>query len=124
MLAGTTPLTGVSLAGEPQDNITPLKIRPDVRVERSSRPLVGAPTVLRVEAEVTRVSPLLSESPFLIAQDLLGLDGLHRAARGGRLQLARRAVSGSALTLAVDNLTDTLLPRAVPVRAGARGRSR
>ena len=41
VLSGTTPLTGDSLAGQPQDNITPWKIATRRPRERSSTALVG-----------------------------------------------------------------------------------
>jgi outer membrane receptor protein involved in Fe transport len=74
VLEGTIPLTGESLAGAPQDNITPLKTTVGLRVD-DRRGRWWAAYYARMAAEVTRVSPLLSDSPFLIPQDLLALDG-------------------------------------------------
>jgi outer membrane receptor protein involved in Fe transport len=118
VLEGTTPLTGISLDGEPQDNITPWKISLGLRVgDRAAR--WWASYGLRTETDVTRVSPLLSESPFLIAQDLLGLAGftVQRVAFGydwrhgaQRLGLRRRSTTSR-----------HVLSRAVPVRAGKVG---
>src|SRR6185295_10476182 len=83
VLAGTSPLTGASLAGTPQDNISPWKLLTGVRVGDARDRWWGTYGV-RAQGKVTRVSPLLSASPFLIAQDLLGLDGftVHRLAGG------------------------------------------
>ena len=55
---------------EPQDNITPWKVTAGIRVS-DRRASWWAGYDVRMETDVTRVSPLLSESPFLIAQDLL-----------------------------------------------------
>ena len=83
VLEGVSPLTGASIAGEPQDNISPWKLLTGVRVGDRRERLWGAYSV-RAQGDVTRVSPLLSESPFLIAQDLLALEGftVHRLAVG------------------------------------------
>jgi hemoglobin/transferrin/lactoferrin receptor protein len=120
VLSGTSPLTGVSLAGEPQDNISPFKFVGGLRVgDRSDR--WWAAYGLRAQAKVTRISPLLSESPFLIAQDLLSLDGfaVHRLAFGYNWRTGGQRLG---LTLSVDNLGDRFYREHFQF-APARGRS-
>ena len=120
VLSGTIPSTGESLAGEPQDNISPLKFLGGIRVgDRAERWWAGY--TLRSMADVSRVSPLLSESPFLIAQDLLGLAGftVQRIAGGYNWRAGGQRLG---LTLAVDNLTDRFYREQFQF-APARGRS-
>lgn len=120
VLSGTSPLTGVSLAGEPQDNITPLKVSLGLRVgDRGDH--WWAAYNLRTETEVTRVSPLLTDSPFLIAQDLLGLGGftVQRVAFGYDWRHGDQRLG---LTVAIDNLADTFYREQFQF-APARGRS-
>lgn len=118
VLAGSSPL--VQLAGEPQDNITPWKGTAGVRVsDRRARWWAGYD--VRAATDVTRVSPLLATSPFLIAQDLMSLDGfaIHR------LAAAYDWVKGGqrlGLTVALDNLTDKFYREHFQF-APARGRS-
>jgi len=120
VLSGTSPLTGTSLAGEPQDNITPLKVSAGVRVN-DRRERWWASYGVRAQSEVKRVSPLLSDSPFLIPQDLLALDGfaVHRIALGYDW---RRGDERLGLTFAVDNLTDRFYREQFQF-APARGRT-
>ncbi len=120
VLSGTSPLSGVSLAGEPQDNITPLKLSAGLRVGDRGDHWWAAYT-LRTETEVTRVSPLLSDSPFLIAQDLLGLAGftVQRVAFGYNWRHGDQRVG---FTVALDNLADTFYREQFQF-APARGRS-
>ena len=120
VLAGTIPSTGESIAGEPQDNITPWKISTGVRVSDRRDQWWGAYGV-RVETDVTRVSPLLSESDFLIAQDLFGLQGftVQRLAGGYHW---RKGDQRLGLTLSVDNLANTFYREQFQF-APARGRS-
>lgn len=120
VLSGTTPLTGDSLAGQPQDNITPWKIGLDFRVsDRQWHWWAGYQ--LRTETDVTRVSPLLIDSPFLIPQDLLGLNGftVQRLAFGYDW---RKGSDRIGVTLAIDNLADTFYREQFQF-APARGRS-
>ena len=120
VLSGTSPLTEVSLAGEPQDNITPWKVGVGLRVsDRQER--WWASYGLRSQAEVTRVSPLLSDSEFLIAQDLFGLAGftVHRIAGGYDWTQNNQRLG---ITLAVDNLTDEFYREQFQF-APARGRT-
>jgi outer membrane receptor protein involved in Fe transport len=120
VIEGTSPLTGVSLDGSPQDNITPSKVMAGLRV---SDPLDRwwASYDVRSQAEVARVSPLLLDSPFLIAQDLLALDGftVHRIAVGYNFRYGGDRLG---LTLAIDNLTDQFYREHYQF-APARGRS-
>ena len=120
VLDGTSPLTGASLDGAPQDNITPSKLAAGLRVsDRSER--WWADYSVRAQSDVNRISPLLSDSPFLIAQDLYALDGfaVQRVAVGYNW---RRGNDRLGLTLAVDNLTDTFYREHFQF-APARGRS-
>jgi hemoglobin/transferrin/lactoferrin receptor protein len=120
VVSGTSPLTGVSLAGAPQDNITPVKVSGGVRLS-DRRERWWAAYGVRAQTDVTRVSPLLADSPFLIAQDLLSLDGfaVHRAAAGFDW---RRGGQHLGITLAIDNLTDAFYREHFQF-APARGRS-
>lgn len=120
VLSGTSPLSGLTLDGEPQDNITPWKITVGARVSDRHERWWTAYNV-RSQAKVTRVSPLLSESPFLIAQDLFGLGGftVHRAAVGYDWRKGNQQMS---LGLTVDNLTDKFFREQFQF-APARGRS-
>jgi outer membrane receptor protein involved in Fe transport len=76
---------------------------------------------LRAQPEVSRVSPLLSESPFLIAQDIYSLQGfsVQRVAAGWNW---RRGADRLGLVFAVDNLTDEFYREQFQF-APARGRS-
>jgi outer membrane receptor protein involved in Fe transport len=120
VLEGTTPLDALSLDGEPQDNITPWKFTGTIRVG-DLQERWWASYGVRSQGEVTRVSPLLSESEFLIAQDLFGLAGfaVHRLAVGYDFRSGNQRLG---VTLAVDNLTDTYYREHFQF-APARGRS-
>ncbi|MDP2390414.1 MAG: TonB-dependent receptor, partial [Acidobacteriota bacterium] len=117
---GVNPLDNSSLDGTPFDNITPAKLILNARFTRASG-LWWAEYGLRSQAEVTRVAETLLDSPFLIAQDLLSLDGfaIQRAAFGVNLARGRDRVS---LVFAVENLTDTFYREQFQF-APARGRS-
>ena len=115
---GINPLDGSALDGEPADNITPVKILAAVRFTEP-RGRWWAEYGDRTQTDVTRVTPTLLTSPFRIAQDLLSLDGF----------TVQRIGWGVALTRGRDRLEPDLrgrepdqpvLPRALPVRAGAR----
>jgi hemoglobin/transferrin/lactoferrin receptor protein len=120
VLDGTSPHSGLSLDGAPQDNITPWKISTGLRVSDRQERWWGSYGV-RAQGDVSRVSPLLSESPFLIAQDLLALDGfaIHRLAGG---YTWRRGENRLGVSLAIDNLTDRFYREHFQF-APARGRS-
>jgi outer membrane receptor protein involved in Fe transport len=120
VLEGLSPITGDSLAGAPQDNITPNKLLASLRVsDRSER--WWADYSLRAQSEVTRISPLLIDSPFIIAQDLFSLEGfaLQRVAVGYNW---RKGNDRLGLTFAVDNLTNRFYREQFQF-APARGRS-
>lgn len=101
--SGQNPLTGTSLADTPQDNITPLKIIGGVRLS-DTKSRFWAEYSLRYQKKVERVAPTLIESPFLIPQDIYGLNGftLHRAAFGVDWKVEKSYTVG--LTLAAENL--------------------
>ena len=104
VLAGTAPLTGKSLAGTPQDNITPFKLVAGVRFN-DARDRWWVEYGVRSQAEVTRVAETLLYSPYLIPQDLLGLAGftVQRVAWGVNV---RPRTGRLGLVFAVENLTD------------------
>jgi outer membrane receptor protein involved in Fe transport len=76
---------------------------------------------VRRQTDVTRVARTLLDSPFLIAQDLLSLDGftLHRIGWGALLSRGAERLS---LTFAVENLTNVYYREQFQF-APARGRS-
>ena len=76
---------------------------------------------IRAQGDVSRVATTLLESPFLIAQDLLALDGfaVQRIGWGITLSRGRDRVG---LNFAVENLTDTYYREHFQF-APARGRS-
>jgi len=78
---------------------------------------------VRAQGEVTRVAATLLDSPFLIAQDLLALDGfaVHRLGWGVNLTRSRGR-DRLGLTFAVENLGDTYYREHFQF-APARGRS-
>jgi hemoglobin/transferrin/lactoferrin receptor protein len=118
VLSGSSPL--FELAGAAQDNITPWKAHAGVRVgDRGERWWAGYS--MRMQTDVTRVSPLLSESPFLIAQDLLSLGGftVHRLAAGYDWKRGNQRLG---VTVAADNVTDVFYREHFQF-APARGRS-
>ncbi len=120
VLSGASPLSGVSLAGQPQDNITPWKFSAGVHAADLHERWWASYDV-RSEGKVNRVSPLLSDSAFLIAQDLLGLAGftVHRVAAGYDWHRGNQVVG---VTLSVENLTDEFYREQFQF-APARGRS-
>ena len=117
---GVEPLTGDSLAGSPADNITPAKLVAAARWTES-RGRWWLEYGVRAQSDVSRVADTLLDSPFLIAQDLLSLDGfaVHRAGAGLFLTRGARRVR---LNLTVDNLTDAYYREHFQF-APARGRS-
>jgi hemoglobin/transferrin/lactoferrin receptor protein len=120
VLEGTSPFSGLSLDQEPQDNITPWKVTAGLRVSDQAERWWAGYNVRSV-GRVSRISPLLDESPFLIAQDLLSLDGfaVHRVAVGYDW---RRGGQWLGLVGAVDNLADRFYREQFQF-APARGRS-
>ncbi len=104
ILDGADPLTGVSFANTPADNITPSKVVASARFTRVS----GRWWVeygVRSQSKVTRVATALLDSPFLIAQDLLSLDGFTVQRIGGGINLTQHG-DRAALTFGVENLAN------------------
>ena len=120
IIEGTNPLDNSSLGDTPFDNITPSKAIVNARFTQS-RGRWWVEYGVRAQGEVTRVATTLLESPFLIAQDLLSLDGfaVHRAGAGINLTSGRNRVG---LTFAVENLADRYYREHFQF-APARGRS-
>lgn len=104
ILEGIGP-NGLVLDDSPADNITPSKFVGAIRyTEPKGRVWVeyGA----RAQGKVARVAKTLIESPFIIAQDLLALDGflVQRLAWGVNLSRQRERIG---VTFAIENLADT-----------------
>jgi outer membrane receptor protein involved in Fe transport len=101
------PLSGVALRDVPADNITPLKSVAGVRWQSKSGWLWSEYNI-RAQAYVNRVSPLLSDSPFIIAQDLFALRGfgVHTLRGGMNLQREGNRTRSYALTLGLENLSN------------------
>lgn len=120
IIDGTNPLDNSSLAGTPFDNITPSKAIAAARFTQA-RGRWWVEYGVRAQGEVTRVAATLLDSPFLIAQDLLSLDGfaVHRAAAGINLSNGRNRAG---LTFAIENLADRYYREHFQF-APARGRS-
>jgi hemoglobin/transferrin/lactoferrin receptor protein len=120
VLDGSNPLDNSSLAGTPFDNITPSKVIANARFTQA-RGRWWAEYGVRAQADVTRVAETLLDSPFLIAQDLLSLDGFAIQRVGWGLNLARGR-DRVGLTFAIENLTDRYYREQFQF-APARGRS-
>ena len=119
IVEGVNP-TGSSLDGTPADNITPAKGILNARfTHRSGR--WWAEYGIRAQAQVSRVAETMLDSPFLIAQDLLSLDGLAVQRVGWGLNLTRGRDRAS-VVLAIENLTDRYYREQFQF-ASARGRS-
>jgi outer membrane receptor protein involved in Fe transport len=120
IVRGVDPLTGGALDGSPADNITPLRVIGSARFTES-RGRWWVEYGVRQQTDVTRVARTLLESPFLIAQDLLALDGfvVHRIGAGVMLT---RGSDLARLTLAIENLADRFYREHFQF-APARGRS-
>jgi hemoglobin/transferrin/lactoferrin receptor protein len=121
ILSGENPLTGVDLAGTPQDNITPFKLMSGVRLS-DRRGRLWLEYSNRHQKEVERVAEGLIDSRFLIAQDVYGLNGftVHRVGAGFEWRRADRY--GVGLFLNLDNLTNEFYREQFQF-APARGRS-
>jgi hemoglobin/transferrin/lactoferrin receptor protein len=120
VLAGENPLTGASLAGTPQDNISPFKFVAGVRFN-DARDRWWVEYGVRHQAEVQRVAVTLIDSPYLIPQDLLGLNGFTVQRMSGGLNFRPRG-GRLGLVFAVENLTDRYYREQFQF-APARGRS-
>ncbi|MEZ5318313.1 MAG: TonB-dependent receptor [Vicinamibacterales bacterium] len=117
---GENPLDGSSLADTPFDNITPFKLVTSARfTDQRGRWWVeyGA----RMQTDVTRVAQTLLDSPFIIAQDLLSLDGFVVQRLGWGVPITRGS-GRLELTFAVENLTNRFYREQFQF-APARGRS-
>jgi outer membrane receptor protein involved in Fe transport len=117
---GTNPLDNSSLAGTPFDNITPSKVIATARFTQT-RGRWWVEYGIRAQGEVTRVAETLLDSPFLIAQDLLSLQGINVQRVGWGLNLSRGR-DRVGLTFAIENLTDNYYREQFQF-APARGRS-
>jgi outer membrane receptor protein involved in Fe transport len=117
---GVNPLDGSSLTGTPFDNITPVRILANARFTNSSSRW-WAEYGIRTQTDVTRVAETLLDSPFLIAQDLLSLNGffVQRVGMGLNLSHGRDRTS---LVFAIENLTNKFYREQFQF-APARGRS-
>ena len=100
----TDPRTGASYADSPFDDITPVKV---VFSGRFTEPKGRwwAEYGVRTQGDVTRVARTLLESPFIIPQDLLSLDGfaVQRLAWGINFTRGRDRLG---VTFALENLAD------------------
>ena len=104
VVEGVNPVDGSSLDGTPADNITPLKAVVNARYTGSGGRW-WADYGVRAQAEVSRVAETLLESPFLIAQDLLSLDGFAVQRIGWGVSLTR-GMNRASIVFAVENLTN------------------
>jgi hemoglobin/transferrin/lactoferrin receptor protein len=117
---GENPLDGSSLADTPFDNITPAKVVASVRFT-DARGRWWVEYGARVQTDVTRVARTLLDSPFIIAQDLLSLDGFAVQRLGWGVPLTRGA-DRVELTFAIENLTNRFYREQFQF-APARGRT-
>jgi len=76
---------------------------------------------VRTQSDVTRVASTLLDSPFLIAQDLLSLDGYTVQRLGWGIDLSTKS-DRVGLTFAIENLANTYYREQFQF-APARGRS-
>lgn len=104
ILEGIGP-NGLVLDDSPADNITPSKLVGALRYTET-RGRWWVEYGVRTQTDVDRVALTLSQSPFLIPQDLLSLDGftVQRLAWGVNLSRVRERVG---VTFAVENLANT-----------------
>ena len=99
------PLTNEALRNVPADNITPLKAVAGMRWQSKGGWLWSEYNV-RAQSYVNRVSPLLANSPFIIAQDLLSLQGfgIHTLRGGINMQREGNRARSVAFTVGLENL--------------------
>ena len=92
------------MSDSPFDDITPVKVVFSGRFTESKGRL-WAEYGVRTQGDVTRVARTLLESPFLIPQDLLSLDGfaVQRLAWGVNFTRGRDRLG---VTFALENLAD------------------
>ncbi|MEZ5287024.1 MAG: TonB-dependent receptor, partial [Vicinamibacterales bacterium] len=118
--SGVNPLGGEALDDTPADNITPSKVIAAARyTEPGNRWWVEYG--VRAQGRVDRVARTLLDSPFIIAQDLLSLEGfaVHRLGWGVNLARGRDRLG---LTFAIENLANRYYREQFQF-APARGRS-
>ncbi|MFN0121853.1 MAG: TonB-dependent receptor [Blastocatellia bacterium] len=120
ILEGANPFQRTSLRNAPADNISPLKNVIGLRWQGGGNRF-WAEYNARTQAQVDRVSPLLRESPFLIAQDYFALPGftVHTARGGYNFQREHGRV---ALTFGLENFGNKFYREQFQF-APARGRS-
>jgi hemoglobin/transferrin/lactoferrin receptor protein len=120
VLESVAPLNGASLNNTPLNKISPLKAVVGVRWQDKTARWWSEYNV-RAHANVSRVSPLLTGSPFITAQDYFGLAGfnVHTVRGGYNFQRERGRV---ALTLGLENFTNQYYREQFQF-APARGRS-
>jgi outer membrane receptor protein involved in Fe transport len=104
VVEGVNPVTGRPLDGTPADNITPSKVLFAARFTEQQRRW-WAEYGVRAQGEVSRIAVTMLDTPFLIPQDLLSLDGfiVQRAAFGVTLTRGR---DRAGIVFAIENLTD------------------
>jgi hemoglobin/transferrin/lactoferrin receptor protein len=120
ILEGENPVSGGELNDVPADNISPLKAVVGMRLQSKTGRWWSEYNV-RTHAQVGRVSPLLIQSPFLIAQDLLGLRGFSvQTLRGG--YNFQREDGRITITLGLENFTNEFYREQFQF-APSRGRS-
>ena len=117
---GVNPLDKRSLADTAFDNITPARIIATARFTEA-RGRWWAEYGVRRQTRVTRVAKTLLDSPFLIAQDLLSLDGFTIQRLGWGVNLTRGR-DRAGVTFAIENLANTYYREQFQF-APARGRS-
>ncbi len=120
ILEAINPFTGAALNDVPADNISPLKAVSGIRWQTRGG-LFWSEYNVRAQAKVDRVSPLLSDSPFIIAQDLFALRGfgVHTLRGGINLERERNRYS---FTVGLENLGNKFYREQFQF-APARGRS-
>lgn len=120
ILEAVNPFANTNLRNVPADNISPLKGIVGARWQDARGQFWGEYNV-RAQANVSRISPLLKESPFAIAQDYLGLRGFGiQTLRGGyNFNRERGRIT---LTVGVENAGNTFYREQFQF-APARGRT-
>lgn len=121
VLSGENALTGDSLDDTPADNITPLKAVGGLRLS-DKRGRLWLEYSFRHQKEVERVAPTLIDSPFLIAQDLYGLNGFTLHHVGAGWEWRREGQASVTLTVNGENLGNKFYREQFQF-APARGRS-
>lgn len=117
---GENPLDRSSLSGSPADNITPSKVTANLRYTESQARW-WAEYGVRAQGRVDRVAVTVLDSPFLIAQDLLALDGFAVQRLGAGVRLGS-GLHRATLSVALENLTNRYYREQFQF-APARGRS-